>query len=145
MSEHWQRTGFNEKTGVGWAEAGSLGRITYNESGNDAAVIVVIPKIQVKAAFWRWLPGLGHHKNPDFILPGPERPKKGITKVVEVFGDFWHSKLFTGRAPFEHEQELVLAYQGVGLECLVVWESEIKEDPITVRARVVEFLSLPSC
>ncbi len=94
-------------------------------------------------AFWRWLPLLKHHKNPDFILPGPveSNPKKGVSKVVEVFGNFWHSKMFTGRAPFDHEQDLVAAYRGIGIECLVVWESEVKADPASVRARVEEFLA----
>lgn len=93
--------------------------------------------------FWRWLPKLGHHKNPDFILPGPDskKPKKNVTKVVEAFGDFWHSRMFTGKAPFEHEQELVEAYAEVGLECLVVWESEVKSDPENVKTRLVNFLA----
>jgi len=92
--------------------------------------------------FWRWLPKLGHHKNPDFILPGPDlkKPKKNVTKVVEAFGDFWHSRMFTGKAPFEHEAELIEAYAEVGLECLVVWESEIKVDPENVKRRLIEFL-----
>jgi hypothetical protein len=59
------------------------------------------------------LPKLQHHKNPDFILPGPhpDNPKKAVTHVVEAFGDYWHSKMFTGKAPFDHERELVEAFQ----------------------------------
>jgi len=93
-------------------------------------------------SFWRWLPALGHHKNPDFILPGPDpkKPKKGVTKVVEVFGDFWHSRMFTGKAPFDHEQELIEAYSEVGIDCLVVWESEVKSDPEGVAGRLRDFL-----
>jgi hypothetical protein len=93
-------------------------------------------------SFWRWLPKLGHHKNPDFILPGPVKsnPKKGVTKVVEVFGDYWHSKMFTGRANFDHEQELIDAFADVGISCLVVWESEFKEAPMGVAERVRQHL-----
>jgi len=93
--------------------------------------------------FWRWLPKLGHHKNPDFILPGPDpkKPKKNVTKIVEAFGDFWHSRMFTGKAPFEHESELIEAYAEVGLECLVIWESEVKADPENVKIRLAEFLA----
>lgn len=93
-------------------------------------------------ALWRWLPKLGHHKNPDFILPGPDpqHPKKGVTKVVELFGDFWHSRMFTGSANFEHEQQLVEAFRDIGVECLVVWESEFKADPEAIRQRVLSFL-----
>lgn len=93
--------------------------------------------------FWRWLPKLGQHKNPDFLLPGPDlaRPKMGITKAVELFGDFWHSRMFTGKANFDHEQELIGAYADIGVSCLVVWESDLKADPQEVQGRVAEFLS----
>ena len=92
--------------------------------------------------FWRHLPKLGHHKNADFIVPGPdpEHPMRGVAKVVEAFGDFWHSRMFTGKAPFDHESELVEAYADVGIECLVVWESEVKVDPEQVRERLAAFL-----
>ena len=33
------------------------------------------------------------------------------------------------------------AYADVGLECLVIWESEIKNDPVEVRARVAAFVA----
>lgn len=93
-------------------------------------------------SFWRWLPLLDQHKNPDFIVPGPdpEHPKKGVTKVVELFGDFWHSRMFTGKANFEHESELVAAFAGVGIQCLVVWESEVKKKPTEVQMRVASFI-----
>ena len=92
--------------------------------------------------YWRWLPKVRHHKNPDFILPGPDKdhPKREVGKVVEVFGDFWHSRMFTGKVPFEHEQELIEAYRDIGLDCLIIWEGEVKKDPQAVRARVLAFL-----
>lgn len=95
--------------------------------------------------FWRWLPKLGHHKNPDFILPGSDssEPKRGVTKVVELFGDYWHSRMFTGKANFEHEQELVEAYRDIGIECLIVWESEMKACPDAVWDQVTAFLEAP--
>jgi hypothetical protein len=93
--------------------------------------------------FWRWLPLLKHHKNPDFILPGPDadNSKRGVTKVVELFGDFWHSRMFTGKANFDHEQELINAFAEIGIECLVVWESDVKKKREEVRSRVEEFLA----
>lgn len=92
--------------------------------------------------FWRYLPLLGHNKNPDFIVPGPDptNPKKGVTRVVEAFGDFWHSRMFTGKAPFAHEQDLIEAYAEIGITCLVLWESEVKSDPDSVRSRLEWFL-----
>jgi len=94
-------------------------------------------------SFWRWLPALARHKNPDFIAPGPDatNPKKGVTRVVEAFGDFWHSRMFTGKVPWEHEQELIAAYAEVGIECLVLWESEVLSAPDEVRARLADFLA----
>jgi hypothetical protein len=92
--------------------------------------------------FWCWSPRLKRHKNPDFILPGlePSNLKKGVTKVVEVFGDYWHSKTFTGKNHFDHELEIVSAYADIGIQCLVVWEDDVNSDPSSVRARVLEFL-----
>jgi len=93
-------------------------------------------------SFWRFLPRLGHYKNPDFIVPGPDpsNPKKGVTKVVEAFGDFWHSRMFTGKANFDHEQELIDAFKDIGIDCLILWESEVKADPDAVKARLRSFL-----
>ena len=93
-------------------------------------------------AFWKKLPLLGRYKNPYFIMPGPvpDHPHRGVQRVVEVFGDFWHSRIFTGKAPFEHEQELIDAYEGIGIACLVVWESDVKQDAEGVAAKVQRFV-----
>jgi len=92
-------------------------------------------------AFWKLLPKLNHYKNPDFIVPGPDpaKPKKGVTKVVEVFGDFWHSRIFTGKAPFDHEQELIEAFREIGITCLIIWESEVRQNREGVSAKLSEF------
>ena len=94
-------------------------------------------------SYWRWLPKTKHHKNPDFILPGSDtdHPKRGVSKVVEVFGDFWHSEVITGLNPIDHVLELVEAFQDIGMECLVVWESEVNKKPAEVREKVLAFLS----
>lgn len=115
-------------------------------NGLERKVLALVPEGTIlftgDFSFWRWLPKLGHNKNPDFIVPGPdpENPKNGVTRVVEAFGDYWHSKMFTGRAPFEHEGELIEAYAEVGIECLVLWESEVLGYPEEVRGRLMEFL-----
>lgn len=85
---------------------------------------------------------LGHHKNPDFIVPGPDlrKPFKEVTRVVEVFGDFWHSRMITGNAPFDHELELIEAFRDIGIECLVIWESEVKSDAESVKQRILDFV-----
>ena len=112
-------------------------------NGLERRVAAMAPSIIFTGdgAFWKWLPKLGKHKNADFILPGPdpEKPKKGVTRVVEVFGDFWHSRMMTGKAPFDHEQELIDAYADIGIACLILWESEVKTDPVTVQGRLRTF------
>ena len=116
-------------------------------NGLESKVFSMTPEGSVQftgdGKWWRRLPKLGHHKNPDFIVPGPdpENPKQGVTRVVEAFGDYWHSKMFTGRAPFEHEQELIEAYREVGIECLVLWESEVQGFPQETQQRLQEFLA----
>jgi len=91
---------------------------------------------------WVELTALGKHKNPDFIipLPGTKRSIVGFTKVVEVFGDWWHSERFTGQDPKAHERELVQAYAVEGIKCLVLWESDIKKRPRAVRERLRRFI-----
>lgn len=119
---------------------------TNGPNGLERAVQALAPEGSLLFAgdftFWRWLPTLGKHKNPDFIVPGPDpdNPKKGVTRVVEAFGDFWHSRMFTGKVPFAHERELIDAYAEIGIECLVLWESEVKRDEEEVRGRLSEFL-----
>ena len=121
-----------------------LGRPAAGPNKLEARVHAMAPVMVFtgNGTYWRHLPLLDHHKNPDFIVPGPDpsKPKKGVTKVVEVFGDFWHSRMFTGRAPFDHEQDLVDAYADVGIQCLVLWEGEVRADPEGVRARLAGFV-----
>jgi len=95
-------------------------------------------------AFWKRLPSIDAYKNPDFILPGPVpgHPFRDVTKVVEVFGDFWHSRMFTGKAPFDHEQELVDAFAEIGIQCLILWESDLKKYPAWVSDRLLRFLGV---
>jgi hypothetical protein len=49
LAEQWRSVHFDEKRGTGWAQAGSLGRIEFQESGNDPAVIVTVPALRFKA------------------------------------------------------------------------------------------------
>ena len=112
-------------------------------NGLERAVHALAPALMFTGdgSFWRHLPKLGHFKNPDFILPGPdpEHPMRGVTKVVEVFGDYWHGRMKTGVANFEHEQELVDAFAEIGIECLVLWESGVEKDLEAVQERLVRF------
>lgn len=67
----------------------------------------------------------GKLKNPDFVVDG-------TTKVIEIFGDYWHKD--------EDTSILVEQYREVGYECLVLWESEIKSDLIGTLLKVIRFI-----
>ena len=97
-------------------------------------------------ALWYFLPLLGKNKNPDFILPGPcvDHPKRGVTRVVELFGDYWHSQKIKGISEAQHEQETIQAYANIGIACLIIWEHELKKTPEAVRKRVLAFIAIES-
>jgi hypothetical protein len=54
-----------------------------------------------------------------------DRQKHRSKYVVELLGDYYHSKEIIGVEPAEHEKELVAAYKSAGIECLVLWERDI--------------------
>ena len=68
---------------------------------------------------------LTKYKNPDFKVTGEN-------KVIEVFGDYWHRN--------EFPEDLVDAFAGIGIECLVVQESDIMNAPKKVQEEVMLFL-----
>ena len=64
--------------------------------------------------------GLFGNKVPDFI--------KDIDKVVvEVNGNYWHSKKKTGRTKEQEEQNQIEYYRKYGYSCIVIWEHELKQ------------------
>jgi endogenous inhibitor of DNA gyrase (YacG/DUF329 family) len=69
----------------------------------------------------------GRRKCPDFKVTGKR-------KFVEVWGNFWHKN--------EDPQELIDAYAGIGFECVVVWESEIRQDWEEVSNRIYYFIRM---
>jgi uncharacterized C2H2 Zn-finger protein len=80
--------------------------------------------------------------NPDFmVLPDnvlesaqmasdERRPldrKKHRTRwVIELLGNWYHSEAVVGVPAIEHEREMVDAYKSAGIECLVLWERDVK-------------------
>ena len=66
-----------------------------------------------------WLTSNGKHINPDFINTG------GQKKIIEMFGDYWHSKKFTGTSNEQHEQERIDLLANKGYQTLVIWEHEL--------------------
>ena len=76
----------------------------------------------------------GRKKCPDFIAID----KKGnYTKnVIEAHGNYWHLN--------EDEQELIDAYAKVGYKCLVLWESEVKNNLPNVLTKIANFIGQPT-
>ena len=76
----------------------------------------------------------GRKKCPDFVV----KNKKGkYTKyVIEAHGDYWHAG--------EDEQELINLYAEVGYKCLVLWESEVKNDLPNVLTKIANFIGQPT-
>lgn len=75
--------------------------------------------------WWRTLPD-GKFKNPDFKVTGQD-------KIIEIFGDYWHRN--------DKPQELIDLYNQIGLECLIIWESELYADPQEVLNKTLDFIS----
>jgi len=59
-------------------------------------------------------------KCPDFIN------YNGQKKIIELFGDYWHSKEITGRTKFEEENRRKKAFAKYGFKTLILWESELE-------------------
>jgi hypothetical protein len=65
----------------------------------------------------KWIGG----KNPDFININ------GQKKIIELFGNYWHSEKWTGKKKKEHKKERCAHFWNYGYNCLVVWEHELKD------------------
>lgn len=71
--------------------------------------------------------------NPDFLNVN------GRKLIIEVFGDYWHTKKV--RRYHETEQGRVEAYRKYGFDTLVIWERETKCEG-TILKKVKGFISL---
>ena len=75
-------------------------------------------------SWWRRLPN-GVNKNPDFKVTGQN-------KVIELFGDYWHRS--------DNPFVLIELFHRIGVECLVVWENDLRRDPSGVVSLVEQFV-----
>lgn len=71
-------------------------------------------------------------KNPDFINVN------GQKKLIEMFGDYWHSEKVTGETKEEHEQNRINHFKQFGFDTLIVWETEIG-NLIDLKRKLVNF------
>lgn len=61
-----------------------------------------------------WING----KNPDFV-------NFNKNKIIEHFGNFYHSEYFTGVKKLEHENNRIIIFNKVGYDTLIIWENEL--------------------
>lgn len=112
-----------------------------NNLEKDFHTLFPMLKYTGNGEMWFRLESINKTKNPDFILPGSdEDPLVGVKFVIELFGDYWHSRFFTGKETYQHESELIHAYSQVGITCVVVWEGDFWRDPEKVKGIVMERL-----
>ena len=73
-------------------------------------------------------------KNPDFVNVN------GRKKIIEMFGDYWHSKEKTGRTNKQEENQRIKHFAKYGYETLVVWENQLERGSSRwLRKRLVKF------
>jgi hypothetical protein len=68
-------------------------------------------------------------KNPDF------KNINGQKKLIELFGDYWHSRKFSKK---QSEKERVKHFKKYGYKTLIVWEHELKDEE-SLRNKLYEF------
>lgn len=61
-----------------------------------------------------------HGLIPDFTN------KNGRKAVIEMFGDYWHTKKV--KSWKDTELGKIMAYKALGFECLIIWEKELKDE-----------------
>jgi len=61
------------------------------------------------------------YKNPDFVNIN------GQKKIIEMFGDYWHSEEVTGRTTREEEQQRINHFAKYGYHTLIIWEHELED------------------
>jgi len=64
------------------------------------------------------------NKVPDFYC-------LNSNKVIELFGEYWHKP--------EEEQTLIEQFDNVGYKCLVIWCNELKNNPMSVKNKIINF------
>lgn len=76
--------------------------------------------------FW-----IGYY-NPDFININNQK------KIIELFGDYWHSEELQGRTKTQEENQRIKHFTKYGYKTLIIWQKEIK-DILRLRRKLVQF------
>ncbi len=71
---------------------------------------------------------------PDFINVN------GQKKVIEMFGDYWHSQDVIGKSESDETTDKINKHAKLGYDCLIIWERELKNYN-NVSEKIVNFHS----
>ena len=74
-----------------------------------------------------WIGG----KNPDFI-------NKKNKKLIELFGNYWHSEKIVGVDTKTHELDRINHFNDYGYDTLIIWENEL-DDLTKVKKKLLVF------
>lgn len=101
-------------------------------------------------SYWVRHSGASRARNPDFVVLSAEQVKAyqagtplndlRTYKIIEAFGDYWHGPEVTGKSREGHKIEVVDYYTKAGIQCLIIWESEIKKHPKRVAERIHKYV-----
>jgi len=62
----------------------------------------------------------------------------GKKKVIELFGNYYHGKERTGRTKAQEEQQRINHFKKYGFDCLIIWESELKNIE-SLKQKLIDF------
>lgn len=63
----------------------------------------------------------------------------GKKKLIEMFGDYWHSEKVTGRTKSEEEEQRIHTFSKYGYNTLIIWECELTKSEEELIKIVKEF------
>lgn len=76
-------------------------------------------------------------KVPDFV------DVNGKKLLVELFGDYWHGELITGRSKEDEERLRASHFSKWGFKTVVIWESELANEELICRKIREKYDNLP--
>lgn len=88
---------------------------------------------------WKYV---GDGQNEDYNIFGGKTPDfihANLSKIIEMNGDWWHSKKKTGRTKIEEEQQRINYFAKYGYQTLVIWEYELEDSEVIIE-KIKRFL-----
>ena len=124
----WKQKDYREKVFKGWRKSMKL-------KPNNVEKVMIDLLQEVFPDEYKYVGDLKFiigGKNPDFININ------GQKKIIELFGDYWHSEAVIGKPMKVHEKERIALFGKYGYQTLIVWESELTNIE-AVKQKVIVF------